>query len=229
MKIEIDELVLQHNAAGPPLLSLPRIEVAAGERVLLRGASGSGKSSLLHVLAGLTVAHRGDVRLDGVSLRNAPERERSRLRRERIGFVFQRLNILEHLTAAENIELGAPGRRLDSARVQAALARVALDGYGARPTWQFSLGEQQRVAVARVLATRPALIIADEPTSSLDEANAKRVIEALLEAAEGVTLIVATHDPRVVEHFPRHWTVREGALHDTRVDLESAGLSEAPA
>lgn len=223
MELELRELELRYGQGGPPLLSIERLVVPAGQRVLLRGASGAGKSSLLHALSGLTLPRSGDVRVGDTWLGKATPSERLALRRQKIGFVFQRLNIMEHLTAAENVELGAPGQRLSKATVLEALSKVGLADRARDQAWTFSLGEQQRVAVARVLATRPQLIVADEPTSSLDDANAARTIDALLQAADGaVTVLVATHDARIADRFERHWRVEDGTVHDAIAATEAA-------
>lgn len=217
MEVLLEDVEIQYPGHGGPLLRTRRLQIQPGEHILLRGASGSGKTSLLQAMSGLTTPASGDIQLGGFWLRNLSDDDRTRLRREGVGFIFQRLNILDHLTALENVLLGSPGAPLPVDRARASLAEVGLERQQDQLAWQLSLGEQQRVAVARVLATRPRLIIADEPTSSLDEANAFRVMDCLLQAAaEGTTLIVATHDPRIADRFSRVWQVENGTISDVR-------------
>lgn len=213
MQITLKDLEIRYEGMGRPLLRVPARRVESGARILLRGSSGSGKTSLLHVLTGLMRPSAGDVQLGEQWLGPLNEGQRTTVRRQSIGIVFQRLNILDHLTAAENVQLGAPGRRVPPADVLRALERLDMAGHADKPAWQLSLGEQQRVAVARVLATHPRLVVADEPTSSLDEPNAHRVLDALFEASEGgATLLVATHDQRIADRFAETWTVSDGVL-----------------
>jgi putative ABC transport system ATP-binding protein len=178
---------------------------------LLRGASGSGKSSLLHLMAGLMLPTEGTVQVGDRTLNSMNDQERSRLRREHIGLIFQKLNLLSHLTVSENVQLSLLGlsEAEKAKRVAQALARVKItDLAGARAS-VLSGGEQQRVAVARVLAQSPLMILADEPTSSLDDENAAFVIEALKIAAQGKTLFVASHDDRLTGSFKDIRTLSE--------------------
>lgn len=211
MRIELRDLTIRFPGMPHPLLEVPERVVESGEALLIRGASGSGKTSLLHTLTGLLRPHAGEVLLDGEPLSRLREGARARLRRHRIGVVFQRLNLLEHLSACENVRLGRPGVR--AADAERALARLGLGDAANRPGHELSLGEQQRVAIARVLAAGPQLILADEPTSALDDANAESVMEALFaERDRGATLIVATHDARIVPRFATCWHVAEGGI-----------------
>lgn len=211
MNIEIRELTIRFPGMPRPLLEIPSRQVGRGAALLVRGASGCGKTSLLHTITGLLRPHAGEVLLDDQSLSSLSERRRAHLRRHRIGVIFQRLNLLEHLTARENVRLGKPG--VTAANADSALERLGLGDARTRPGYQLSLGEQQRVAVARVLAARPALILADEPTSALDDHNAEAVMDALFgERERGATLIVATHDERIVDRFPEAWRIEEGQV-----------------
>jgi len=193
-------------------LRVGRWEAAAGAQVALVGESGSGKSTLLHVLAGLAVPDRGRVEVLGTDLASLPEAARDRFRGERIGLVFQSLNLFPSLTARENL-LAAPlfaGRasREDGERADALLARVGLAHRARHRPSQLSLGEQQRVAIGRALVNRPALLLCDEPTGSLDARRRAEVVALLKEVAAeaAATLVVVTHDPAVVAAFPE--TVR---------------------
>jgi len=196
-----------------PILRIDEIEIDSGSHLLIRGPSGAGKTTLLHLLAGLLEPQSGTVRIGGEPLHNQTENERCAWRRNQVGLVFQKLNLLGHLTALENVLLGSPGKGLTFASAMEALAKLGVDRLSDKLAYRLSLGEQQRVAVARVVARKPPLILADEPTSSLDEANAELVMDSLF-AAKGTegTLIVATHDDRVASRFERVWRLKDGEL-----------------
>jgi len=189
-------------------LRIARWEVAAGAQVALTGDSGSGKSTLLHLLAGIVLPDEGRVEVLGEDLAAMPEAARDRFRGARIGLVFQSLNLFQHLDARENL-LAAPllaGRasRQDGRRADELLERVGLPARAHHRPAQMSLGEQQRVAIARALMGRPPLLLADEPTGSLDGRRRDEVIRLLRAVAEenGATLLVVTHDEAVVKAFP---------------------------
>jgi putative ABC transport system ATP-binding protein len=172
------------------------LTLAAGEFVALLGESGVGKSTLLNCIAGLDDADAGQILLAGTEVRHLPEPERARLRRERLGFVFQAFHLLPHLSVAENVALpllllGRP----DDSRVQTLLDHVGLHGLGGRSPAQLSGGQLQRVALARALVHRPALILADEPTGNLDPATAERMLDVLVAQvrAEGAACLLVTH------------------------------------
>lgn len=168
---------------------------------MIRGASGQGKTTFLHMLAGLFLPTTGRVRIGDQDLTAMTDSERCQLRRRHIGLVFQKLNLLEHLTAAENIMIAGGASAISRSQAFASLASVQMsERADERASW-LSVGEQQRIAVARVLAGRPDILFADEPTSSLDDRNAEFVIQALLGAAKGKTLIVVSHDHRVESSF----------------------------
>ncbi len=178
---------------------------------MLRGASGAGKSTLLHLMAGLMLPTEGAVHVDDRNLNSMNDQERSRLRREHFGLIFQKLNLLTHLTVSENVELSLSGssREERAKRVAQALARVKMAELAQVRASLLSGGEQQRVAVARVLAQGPMVILADEPTSSLDDENAAFVIKALKTAAQGKTLFIASHDDRLKDSFQDIRTLEE--------------------
>lgn len=198
-----------------------QLEVAAGAFVAIVGASGSGKSSLLHILGGLDRGYTGEARVLGHDLGKLPERELARFRNREVGFVFQSYNLLQGLRAWENVLLpvcfGAGGGE-GTTREQAfaALARVGLAGKEHRLPRQLSGGERQRVAVARALARRPRLVLADEPTGSLDGDAAEEVVSLLaqLNREQGIGVIVATHDPRVFSEAQRVLRLRDGMLEE---------------
>ncbi|MGV9370764.1 ABC transporter ATP-binding protein [Micromonospora tulbaghiae] len=172
---------------------------ASGTFTAVMGPSGSGKSTLLHCAAGLDRPTEGTVTIDGTRLDDLGEDELTRLRRDRIGFVFQAFNLVSTLTAAQNVELPLrlAGRRPPARDVAAALDAVGLaDRAGHRPS-ELSGGEQQRVAVARALITRPAVVFADEPTGALDSAASRQVLRLLRALVDdhGQTVVMVTHDP----------------------------------
>jgi putative ABC transport system ATP-binding protein len=180
------------------------------------GPSGSGKSTLLHCAAGLDRPTSGTVTLDGMDLTGMPERALARLRRERIGFVFQAFNLLPELTAADNVALPLrlSGRHPRRAAVAEALERVGLaDKRRARPG-QLSGGQQQRVAIARALIGAPGVVFADEPTGALDSATAAEVLGLLGSAvrAAGATVVMVTHDPVAASHADRVVFLADGRI-----------------
>ena len=197
-----------------PLLDNLSFVLEPGTCTLLCGPSGSGKTSLLLLLLGMQRPTEGALLLDGQDITGWPERRMAVFRRRNIGVVFQRLHVLEHLRVWENLLLaGGASPEPSKSAIEAALREVDLWPLAQRPTWQLSTGEQQRLAIARALITEPRLVLADEPTSSLDDAQAERVLELLLRAQRrGATLFVATHDQRVVQHVPRVWRLQQGRL-----------------
>ncbi len=175
------------------------IAIEAGRFTAIMGPSGSGKSTLMHCLAGLDTATSGHVLVDGIDLGGLSDKDLTRLRRERLGFVFQAYNLLPTLTALENITLPSAlaGRRPDPAWLDAVIEAVGLrDRLGHRPS-ELSGGQQQRVAVARALASQPAIIFADEPTGNLDSRTGGEILGFLRRAVTDLrqTIVMVTHDP----------------------------------
>jgi putative ABC transport system ATP-binding protein len=179
-----------------PVFQGVSLDIAPGEFVAMLGESGVGKSTLLNCIAGLDEADGGSVHIADSDVLALPEPERAKLRREKLGFVFQAFHVLPHLSVAENV--GLPLRllgRLDRARVDALLEAVGLSGLGERSPAQLSGGQLQRVALARALVHKPLLILADEPTGNLDPGTAERMMD-LLQAqvrAEGAACLLVTH------------------------------------
>jgi putative ABC transport system ATP-binding protein len=195
---------------GPqPVLRGVDLSVAPGESVALMGESGSGKSTLLHLIAALDAPDSGSIRLDGVDVAALDDNGRARLRRERLGIVFQQFNLIPSLTVADNLAFQARIAGREDPDWTATLAeRLGLSGLGDRYPEQLSGGQQQRVAIGRALAARPALALADEPTGALDEATSDSVAALArdLAAETGCAFLMATHSARLAGMLDR--TVR---------------------
>ncbi len=207
------------GAARSQVLKGIDLEVRAGDFAAMIGPSGSGKSTLLYLLGGLDRPDAGSIRIDGVDLARAGDAALTRLRNERIGFVYQFHFLLPEFTALENVlmPLWARGRgnsRADRARGQELLARVGLADKAGRLPRELSGGEQQRVAIARALVNRPRILLADEPTGNLDTSNAHTVYELFreLSRAHGQTILVVTHDQDWAERSDRVLRLLDGRL-----------------
>ncbi|MDB5444281.1 MAG: transporter related protein [Phenylobacterium sp.] len=218
-----DPLVLEEvsltlpSPAGPvEILRGLDVRVGSGERVALVGPSGSGKSSLIAVAAGLERPTGGRVRLFGQDLARLDEDGRARLRRGRVSLVFQGFHLLPSMTAAENVAapMEIAGQRDATAIARDWLDRVGLSARGHHYPHQLSGGEQQRVALARALAPRPSLLFADEPTGNLDAANAAHVAELMFElvAMTGAALVLVTHDEALAARANRTVRLRDGRV-----------------
>jgi putative ABC transport system ATP-binding protein len=200
--------------------ALDRVSVAFGRGRFsaVMGPSGSGKSTLLHCLAGLEPVDRGEVRLGDTDLAGLDDRRLTRLRRDRVGFIFQAFNLLPTLSAAENIELplAIAGRRPDRAFLDRVVDAVGLgDRLGHRPA-ELSGGEQQRVAAARALAGRPAVVFADEPTGNLDSRSGAELLGFLRRSVDelGQTVVMVTHDPVAAAHSDEVVFLTDGRVVD---------------
>lgn len=202
--IDVTKSFLDPEGRQRRVLDVASFSLSAGQQRGLRGESGSGKTTLLNVIAGIVPADHGIVRLEGRSLGDASEAGRDRIRARSIGYVFQTFNLLQGLTVLENVLLGMSisGRR-DKAEARRLLARVGLAGSEHFIPRQLSTGQQQRVSVARALAKRPKLLLADEPTGNLDSANAAVIVELIRETAReaGAALLLVSHDSKVLECF----------------------------
>lgn len=200
---------IQVDLPGRSLFQIPSLRIESGESLLISGPSGAGKTTLLHLIAGLFSPSRGTVEVGETALGTLSEGGKAAFRAKHVGVVFQRLNLIESFTAEENVRLALKGVDGAAERAREALTSVGLGGRGNELARTFSLGEQQRIAVARVLARRPDLILADEPTSSLDDDNARTVIDLLRKASEGKTLLVVSHDHRIENAFAKRRDFRE--------------------
>ena len=191
------------------------LSVEQGSFVGLIGPSGSGKSSLMYLLSGLKRPTRGSVAFEGQDYRQISTPGLMRLRRERYGFVFQQHFLINYLTALENVMVGAVKRNHDVvAYAQELLRRVGLGDKLRQRPYQLSIGERQRVAVARALVHRPAIVFADEPTASLDQATGREVIDLLVDYRRrgGGSVVVVTHDPAMLTDADRVLQMRDGRL-----------------
>jgi putative ABC transport system ATP-binding protein len=202
--LRVDGLIAGYD--GKPVVGLPSLSVSGGEVNLLLGASGSGKTTLLLAMAGLAEVISGRIDIDGVDLSQLSAAKRDRFRGLNIGFVFQELNLIPGLSALQNLLLApfAASAHQDRKRALSLLEALGLGAVARRSAESLSLGQAQRVAIARAMLMRPKLILADEPTASLD-AESCRVVATLLgqAAAEtGAALVIATHDDRLRSIFP---------------------------
>jgi putative ABC transport system ATP-binding protein len=196
--------------------------VPQGQFVAVMGPSGSGKTTLLNCVSGLDEIDAGRVLVDGLSIHELSDKERTKHRAKEMGFIFQAFNLIPVFTATENVELPLllAGARETEARLRAreTLERVGLGHRLDRRPMELSGGEQQRVAVARALAGKPRIVWADEPTGNLDSEMAASVIELLGELhQEGLTIVLVTHDPTVAAHADRLVTVRDGRLVEDKL------------
>ena len=197
---------IRHAYAGRTTVAVDAWAASAGEQWLLHGPSGCGKTTFLHILAGILRPTAGEVRIDGQPLQALRGGARDRFRGRRIGIVFQRLHLIEALTVRQNLALARSlaGLSAASERIDAILDELGLADKAAARPHALSHGEAQRVALARALVNGPRVLLADEPTSNLDDDNAERAVALLRERAEahGALLVVASHDGRVREAFP---------------------------
>lgn len=214
MRIELKAVCKRY--ADTLVLDHCDLQIDSGESVALLGRSGSGKSTVLHLLAGIERADSGAIELDGEDQALLDDRQRTLLRRRRIGLIFQSYNLIPALNVIDNVALPLElcGHKPAEARRQATelLQQLDLHGLETRHADQLSGGQQQRVAVARCLAHRPGLVLADEPTASLDADSAQQVLDLLEESCRtrGVTLVMATHAQDVMKRADRLLTLIDG-------------------
>ena len=201
--IEAENLRLGYG--GTEVLSLPKLHIAQGEQQLILGPSGSGKTTLLHALAGLIPPRDGTLLVAGQDMGRLSESARDHFRGKHIGLVFQSFHLLPGLSVWQNLHLGSylTSLKQDAARATMLLESLGIASLRNRLPSALSQGQAQRVALARALLHRPKILLADEPTSSLDDASCTAVVELLMRTAKeaGVTLVVSTHDARLKPHF----------------------------
>jgi putative ABC transport system ATP-binding protein len=215
--LSVRNLTKTYRTAGEQIAVLRgvNLDVAAGERVALTGESGSGKSTLLHLIAGLDRADGGEIRLEDVEVGNLSDAGRATLRRDRIGLVFQQFNLVPSLDVADNLAFQARIAGHHDAAWQAELVeRLGLGHLLKRYPEQLSGGQQQRVAIGRALATKPSLLLADEPTGNLDETTADQVLALTrdLVAQTGCGFLMVTHSTRLAATLDRHVNLSAGLI-----------------
>lgn len=207
------------------------LEVEQGEFVAVTGPSGSGKTTFLSIAGLLESFNSGRYRLDGEDVSTLNDRERSRLRNEKIGFIFQGFNLISDLNLFDNVDVPLRYRGLSArerrSRIELALERVGLASRQKHMPSQLSGGQQQRVAIARALAGEPAFLLADEPTGNLDSLMARQVMDMLSEINEqGMTVVMVTHDPDLARRSSRNIQIVDGQVTDFRMYEPIRGASE---
>lgn len=208
--LKITDLIKTFDQPGGgklTVLDVPELTIEAGEQLALIGESGGGKTTLLHVIAGLLAPDSGSVRVAGVELTKLSEQGRDRCRAASIGYVFQTFNLLPAFSALENVQLGMAfgNRSVDTQRARDLLGKVGLADRASYRPKQLSVGQQQRVAIARALAGRPRLLLADEPTANVDPASADTVLDLIIGSCrdENIALMMVTHSMEVTKRFER--------------------------
>jgi putative ABC transport system ATP-binding protein len=194
-----------HRYDASTTVKLPELQANKGDRLLITGLSGSGKSTLLHVLAGVLNPTGGSLVINNTEIYSLSESRRDRFRGRNIGVIYQQLHLIETLTVEENIRLAQymAGMAEDRSRVRRLCGELGIEDKLSAYPGQLSQGQKQRVSIARAVVNEPALLLADEPTSSLDDLRSEDVVNLLIQMAEktGATLVISTHDGRVKKHF----------------------------
>lgn len=194
-----------------PILDIPEFSVPEGQHIAVRGTSGSGKTTLLHCISGMTLPDSGVISVLGTDITRLSESQRDRYRANHIGYIFQSFNLLDGFTALENVQLGMQfaDKKIPASRAKELLSRVGLsERLNNRPS-QLSVGQQQRVCIARALANDPEIILADEPTGSLDPKTSAEVLALIKEVTQGKTLILVSHETEVLAQFETNLDLTE--------------------
>ncbi|MDB5389188.1 MAG: putative transporter ATP-binding protein [Planctomycetaceae bacterium] len=204
---DVRKSYIEQDGTALPILAISQFELKSGEQIALVGESGGGKTTLLNVISGITTPDSGEVVIGSTDIAKLSEPSRDRFRAQRIGFIFQTFNLLAAFTALENVLLGMSfsGQRADRKRAKELLGKVGLSHRLNHRPATLSVGEQQRVAVARSLVNRPMLLLADEPTASVDAKHQATVLELIRTACseQQCALLLVTHSAEVAAQFPR--------------------------
>jgi putative ABC transport system ATP-binding protein len=217
--VELRNVIKVYHLGGEEIRALDDIslDIEKGEFISIIGPSGSGKSTLMHILGCLDSPSSGTIRLDGIMIENATQRELARIRNQKIGFVFQFFNLLPKLNVRQNVELpmvysGVSGRERRE-RARHALELVDLDNRSRHRPMQFSGGQQQRAAIARALVNNPCIVFADEPTGNLDSHTGETILQLFHTLSQqGRTIALVTHDPEIAAVTPRRIEIRDGKV-----------------
>src|SRR4030043_1718016 len=228
--LQIENLSKTYMLGKRPVKALTdlNLQVNQGEFVAIMGPSGSGKTTLLNVIGCIDKATTGQVLLDGIDVSQMAENQLYKIRRDKMGFIFQTFNLLPYLNARENVELPMEGKIKSKSerkkRASELLAMVGLSGRENHRPQRLSAGEQQRVAIARALANKPAFILADEPTGNLDSQNKQEIIKLLanLNLSQGTTIIMVTHDSQAANHTERMLLLKDGKIIKEKEGLHLA-------
>lgn len=231
--LQIQKLSKTYMLGKRPVQALTdlNLQVNQGEFVAIMGPSGSGKTTLLNMIGCIDKPTTGELLLDGIDVARMPENQLHKIRRDKMGFVFQTFNLLPYLNARENVELPMEGKikSKDERKKRASelLALVGLSGRENHRPQRLSAGEQQRVAIARALANDPAIILADEPTGNLDSKNKQEIIKVLanLNLTQGTTIIMVTHDSQAANHTERMLLLKDGKIVKEKEGLHLAKKS----
>ena len=230
MLLTVKNLAKAYHTGGTRVEVLRDVSfcVETAQSVALEGESGSGKSTVLHLIAGLDAASGGNIVLDGTELAGLSDKAAAALRRSTVGVIFQQFNLMPSLTVRANIAFHARlGGDFDAAWADHLAERIGLEAHLGKYPEALSGGQQQRVAIARTLAARPKLILADEPTGNLDEATADSVLTLMLESAHEAqaAVLMVTHSPRQASRMSRRLTLSHGVVHE---DTPDTGQKAAP-
>ena len=201
MNISLKDILVKIPKTKRILFEIEKLEIKKGSRILIKGPSGIGKTTLLHLIAGLFSPENGVILIDGKNINSLNDNEKSEFRRNHIGIIFQKLNLLDHLTVFENVQLQLKNDKNINKKIINALDKVQIKELSYEQASGLSLGEQQRVAVARVLCFSPDIILADEPTSSLYDFNTDKVMESIFDLPKDRTIITVSHDHRIESKF----------------------------
>ncbi len=202
MKLRLTDTHFSPSGIADQLLVIPRLEVSSKSNVLIQGPSGKGKTSFLNLISGLIRPQAGEILWDDHPLHSMSPNESALFRRKFISFIFQKLNLIEHLTIEENLSLGQ-FTAVSTERIEAILEVFEMQNHRKKLASQLSQGEQQRIAVARALLNPGQIILADEVTSSLDHKNADKIMSQIFESTKERTLIFVSHDHRVESYFDK--------------------------